>query len=632
MELWDYQAKAHSQVEVALAETGRALMVKAPGLGKTVVVGHLLKGYLQEDPGFKTLYLCHETDILSQTEELFSQGLGIETSTARFYGPSVEKDWNAEDKSIVFATFQSMNGPEKWYTTFAPDAFDLIIVDEGHHACAPTYEEVVRYFNAKKVGMTATPEREDDKDIRDLFGEPVVNIPLEEGIAMGWLADVDYRIMSDGLDTATLRQILEEYETEGRRPNMSDLNDRVFIKARDEEQATIIEKVAAGRQTMIFCENILHAENFSRYLKSVVVVHSDKSPDVNTEALSKFREGKAQYIIAVDKLNEGIDVPDASVVVFLRVTGSKRILIQQLGRGLRKTNTKTKVTVLDFVANCERLLYIKELSERVTEFARINSNGVKLVHGFDVLHANGKHFNFTFSEELVDILEIARVLREGFYATYAEAKAAAKELGARSSKDYQARRRKDMQLPYFPDKHYSDWTTWDDFLDTEVAPDGWMTVTAIARSHENTDKKTVSDLAETFRAEHPEWFKVMRPKVGKHSEHLDPVLVAMIRAKLDECKPAPEGWMTFNMLATTYKMSSKTLREAADPYRAVNPGWFATYRSSKGPRCEYIDPLLVQILLKVAIPSKNKNKKRNAKNRALASSRNPTLRRVFLFL
>jgi superfamily II DNA or RNA helicase len=185
---YPYQVPVISTVKATLVIRDFVLFVMAMGLGKTVTSAFIVEDYLRE--GKRGLFLCHETYILEQVEEEYRMVLGNDFVYKTFYGSEIngKKDWNADQADMLFASFQSMNNwHEKWYLAFDPDHFDFMVVDESHHGQAPSYKEVIDYFQCKKIGMTATPDRMDLKDIREIFGEEVYTITLEEGIANGWL-------------------------------------------------------------------------------------------------------------------------------------------------------------------------------------------------------------------------------------------------------------------------------------------------------------------------------------------------------------------------------------------------------------------------------------------------------------
>jgi len=402
--LYDYQNVVFEAVTKAFQKQNRVLFVMACGLGKTIVSVFYAKEQLAKNK--KGLFLCHDTNILKQAEREY--GRVIDGSFKFFHGN--EKDWDSDKADIVFATFQMLNSANP----FLEDEFDFIIVDESHHSKADTYFSVIDYFEPEQLlGMTATPNRGDGREIREIFGSEVIDISLEEAIAKNWLTDIEYHMLNDGINQSKLKRIVKDVLEEGKKVSIKQLNETIFIKARDEK---IIESIAEfndnhSKKTIIFCESIEHAIHFhDLLLTSSRTFHSRNAHKVNQKTLSEFRHGDLNIIIAVDKLNEGIDIPDAEVVVFLRSTDSENIFIQQLGRGLRKIPGKDKVIVLDFVANCERVVEIREMSKKITSLA--NQPYEK-----GILRVSGKGFDFLFNADQIDILEVIRKLREKIFVS-----------------------------------------------------------------------------------------------------------------------------------------------------------------------------------------------------------------------
>lgn len=469
IKLWDYQEKAFKKVLHALKTFGRALMVMATGLGKTFISAKIVEELLQ--PGDTILFLCHDNGILNQNHDAFKEVLDDPSITfAKFYG--AKKNWGADKHTIVFATFQSVLAhlqDEKRQNIFSPKHFSYIIVDESHHAQAETFSEVLQYFKPKwTLAMTATPDREDLVDIRELFGKEVVNYKLPEAIAKGWLTPIEYKVLSDGITKEEIEAICHEIIDGGIRISESQLNEKIFIRLRSKEQCRLIEEeTMGGKRAIVFCENIDHLEHVASILPSTVIMHSRLSEKENDYALDAFKQGFVRHIAVVDKFNEGIHIPQAEVVAFLRSTNSERIFLQQLGRVLSKSADKLKVTVLDFVANIDRIRKIKALVEEIGRIAgiRINGNGKNLSTLDEAIHLEGEGFSFDFSDEIVNILSVFEKVSVPFYETWREASEAAIKLGFRGRKDYLKSYKRDLRLPSNPESTYPDFPGWFKFLD-----------------------------------------------------------------------------------------------------------------------------------------------------------------------
>ncbi len=463
--LRDYQLAAHGSLVEALEAEKKALGVMATGLGKTYVAAFISKDEIKG--GKKGLLLCHETGILQQNMSVFREILGDMVSLKTFFGGK-NKDWDADKADILFATFDIL-GQYNWRRAFFRGEFNFIIVDESHHSQAPTYKAVLDYFDPEKLlGITATPDREDGKEIREIFGEEVVNISLEEAVVNGWLSSVEYHVKNGNLNHWALKRLFHGVVEEGKRVSMKQLNETLFIDSRDEEIARIIqEHCLPNKKALIFCEGIPHADHFAQFLPNARTYHSGNNPrnnnEINRENLSMFRRGEIQFLLTVNKCNEGIDIPDAEVIIFLRCTDSKTIFFQQLGRGLRKTATKKKVVVLDFVANYQRLVYLNEMSKKMKAL----SNGKGLELAGEVLRITGNNFDFIFTDEQVDILEVIKRISASFYSTWQKAGAAAIKLGIKTEREYCKNFHRNYKLPSNPNIYYPDFPGYGIFLGTE---------------------------------------------------------------------------------------------------------------------------------------------------------------------
>ncbi|MBR3056271.1 DEAD/DEAH box helicase family protein [Candidatus Saccharibacteria bacterium] len=348
----------------------KALVVMASGLGKTLTGAFDIQEYLQSIPDGRVLVLCHSAAILTQTKETFKAIFGDGYSYGMYNG--LEKAAHRTD--FLFANLQSIHLHSD---DFQPDEFCYVIVDEAHHSPAETYRKAIQYFTPQfLLGMTATPERMDDADLSEIFGETVYEYRLESAIKDGWLSDVEYRVKTDEIEN------LETYLDSGEKFSLAQLNREVFAPKRDEEIVRIIREEISGKDNptmVIFCQTIAHAEKFAELMGDAVVIHSKLDSSVIAERLEGFRSGSIKTVCTVDMLNEGIDVPRTDVIVFLRVTQSKIVFTQQLGRGLRRAEGKDKVLVLDFVSTADRLEMLfqfeREFRSAVGRYPRQKDSG-----------------------------------------------------------------------------------------------------------------------------------------------------------------------------------------------------------------------------------------------------------------
>ncbi len=333
-----------------------ALIVMASGLGKTVTVAFDAKEWLVANKG-RVLYLCHQNDILDQAKKTFESILG----SGYTYGFYTGREKNAHGVDFLFASFQTMVKHAE--RAFLSDEFAYIIVDESHHSQAPSHLKTVRYFKPRfLLAATATPDRADGLNIRSVFGDEVYNLPLEKALGQGLLTPVDYRLVTDEISLDQVgRTNAEDW-------SLKDIDHNVFIPKQDEDISASIDRHASElseQRIVVFASTILRAEQLAQRIAGAVAYHSGVPASKRSVMLEMFRQGMIRAMVTVDCFNEGIDIPEANVIVFLRSTSSMRIFYQQLGRGLRLCRGKDKVVVLDYVGNAERLVMLKELADAI---------------------------------------------------------------------------------------------------------------------------------------------------------------------------------------------------------------------------------------------------------------------------
>lgn len=374
VELRPYQTEAVGLAWEALSDSGpgRALVYLATGLGKTVVAGSVVARRLERDPTAKVLVTAHSTDLIDQLEKSMWTFIPKDVPTQRI-GDGVHRDDLA---GVTFAVLPTAH--DYVQRGYRPD---LLVVDEVHHVGETGYyaRMIETLAGVPRLGVTATPWRGDRFDIERTFGPPVVRMSIPDGINRGYLAQVDYRLLADNIDWEFVREASEHSYT------IKDLNRRLFIPERDEairDRLASVWNATRAPRGIIFCQTIEHAEVLAELLRrsstwrGVETVHNGLTKRERQQALLRFRSGKTQLLTSVDLLNEGIDVPDVNIIVFARVTHSRRIFIQQLGRGLRLRAGKEKVVVLDCVSDLRRIAEVSSFRAQVeagaTEILNVN--------------------------------------------------------------------------------------------------------------------------------------------------------------------------------------------------------------------------------------------------------------------
>ncbi|MBK1887307.1 MULTISPECIES: DUF3427 domain-containing protein [unclassified Marinobacter] len=333
----------------ALRETrsegySRGLVVLATGLGKT-----WLSAFDAAQMGARrVLFVAHREEILHQAAETF---IRIRPKSRVGFYMGKQRDMAVD---MLCASIQTL-GKEAHLERFAPQHFDYIVVDEFHHAAAPTYHRLLSYFAPTfMLGLTATPDRTDRSDILSLCDDNLVYAHnLFEGIRSKLLAPFHYYgIFDDSVDYAEIpwrngkfdpNQLAHKLATLGRARHA----ERVWQKHRQQ-------------RTLAFCVSINHAdfmaEQFQKRGIAAAAVHG-RSELSRGEALEQLRSGELAILFSVDLFNEGVDLPTIDTVMLLRPTESKILFLQQLGRGLRKAEGKDKLVVLDFIGNHQGFLH-----------------------------------------------------------------------------------------------------------------------------------------------------------------------------------------------------------------------------------------------------------------------------------
>ena len=355
-DLRDYQEEAVSRFTGALRETGRGQTVLATGLGKTVVLAESVAQMLRDEaiPLGRVLVLAGTRELVDQLERSFWDQLPKWIATHRLMGGETPRDW----RGITFGTVQSAVSR----LGDLPD-FGLILIDEAHHVGSETFQRVIdRMREAMIGGVTATPWRGDGFDIDHLLGPPVIRIGIAEGLARGFLCEADYRLFADNVDWDFVRRSSRHSYS------LSQLNKLLLLPTRDEEAAKAIRETfdkERRRAAIIFCSSVTHAKSFAGVLRlfgfKAEPITGDMSARERDRVMTRFRKGALDVVTTRDLFNEGVDVPDVDMIVFMRVTHSRRIFVQQLGRGLRISPGKDRVVVLDFVSDLRRIAEVVEL-------------------------------------------------------------------------------------------------------------------------------------------------------------------------------------------------------------------------------------------------------------------------------
>jgi superfamily II DNA or RNA helicase len=400
--LRNYQLEAVESIENRRASGARtALLVMATGLGKSVVANQLIANELGRNPEQEVLVLAHTRDLVRQLERGSWSQLPKQHAT-HLWTDGEEPSFNG---GVVFATWQSVFAAYKRGEPIE-GRFGLIVVDEAHHAPSGSFRELLHALRPNfLIGMTATPWRGDERRVEEVFGPITFSMDIVDGMQQGYLAEVDYRMLTDGIDWVEVALKSEQGLT------VKDLNVFLLMPDRDIAMIDLIasKMVEVDNPRVIgFCRSIEHASRLQPLLAAkgirAALLHSGLTREERFHNLSAFRLGEIQMLLSVEMLNEGIDVPDVNIIAFMRVTHSRRIFVQQLGRGLRLSAGKERVLVLDFVADIRRLAAGLQLNREAAERAK-GKEVFRYSDGRIVQFDNDNAASF-FKEYLADVADL----------------------------------------------------------------------------------------------------------------------------------------------------------------------------------------------------------------------------------
>ena len=328
-------------------EWRKGIVVMPTGTGKTI-----LSALDAKKCGGRVLFLVHRLDILKQSVDAY-----------RFVWPTMSHGFltgevkeNEADCDVLFASKDTLRQPDQ-LSRFDRQAFDYIVVDEVHHGQSPSYRDVLDYFRPGfMLGMTATPDRLDRKDIFELFDyNKAYEILVHDVIERGFLVPYSYYGLTDDIDYSKIRY-------ENNRYRVDDLEKFLIIPERNEAILNEYIEKGHGDKAIGFCVSIKHAERMAEYFNEkgipAAAIHSGSAD--RDRLIADFRDNRIAVAFTVDLFNEGVDFPNVQVLLFLRPTESKTVFIQQLGRGLRLATGKERVRVLDFIGNYKRANLIRD--------------------------------------------------------------------------------------------------------------------------------------------------------------------------------------------------------------------------------------------------------------------------------
>ncbi|MBR4290181.1 MAG: DEAD/DEAH box helicase [Oscillospiraceae bacterium] len=315
-----------------------ALLYHATGTGKTTTAVLDAKRC-----GGRVLFIAHTQELVDQATKRF-QELWINTTVGR-YCEAIKQP----RAHVVCASVQSM---ALHLEEFKDDDFDYLIVDEAHHAAADTYQKVLAYFKpAFTLGLTATPERADDKSILEIFKNTAHKLDIQTAVEIGELVPVRCIRIHTNIDLSKVRFNSVQY-------NIRDLESKIYVPERNKLIVDTWMQYVRDKRTVVFCASVKHAEQIAELFRAqgirAAAVSDGMKKSERMEFQEKFVNREIQVLCACDLLNEGWDCPEIEVLFMARPTMSKVLYTQQLGRGMRLYAGKESLMVFDFVDNASQ--------------------------------------------------------------------------------------------------------------------------------------------------------------------------------------------------------------------------------------------------------------------------------------
>ena len=339
LELKEHQKQALTALEEMRGNFETiALLYHATGTGKTVTAVMDAKRF-----GKRTLFLAHTVELVDQAARTFRE-LWPQATVGRYVESAKEKD--------AFVVCGSIQSVALNLEQFKPDEFGYIIVDEAHHASADTYQKVLAYFTPEfTLGLTATPERADDKNILDIFKHTAHKLDIQTAVEIGELVPVRCIRIHTNIDLTKVRFNSIQY-------NICDLESKIYVLERNQLIVDTWLQYVKDKRTVIFCASVRHAKEIAGRLHDAGVAAEAVSGEIKAadrrEILARFEKGQTKVLCACDLLNEGWDCPATEVLFMARPTMSKVLYTQQLGRGMRLSPGKESLLVFDFVDNASQ--------------------------------------------------------------------------------------------------------------------------------------------------------------------------------------------------------------------------------------------------------------------------------------
>lgn len=330
VELYEHQTVSLQEIQNRREAGIKAFLIVLPtAAGKSKIVEEDLREFAKSKPDFKGLILVPGTNILADWKDRIRASL-----------PELK------DK-IDIKTYAYM---ARHYADVQPDYYNYLVVDEAHHAVAPVLKRVIQYFDTDfTIGLTATDQRPDKKKLETVFGTYSTSLSLKEAMEKEVVAKANVYRIETNIDLSQVRFNGKDYVN-------ADLEKRIRVTSRNELIVSVLEEYftsgeAALRQGVIFCVNVNHANEMAKLLNNAGISAASYTGQTKNPAalMADFKQKKIRFLCACNMISEGWDYPELGILVMARPTLSKVLYLQQIGRGLRKTDVKKNVIVIDVV-------------------------------------------------------------------------------------------------------------------------------------------------------------------------------------------------------------------------------------------------------------------------------------------
>lgn len=368
-------------VNLRKANKTKALLISATGTGKTFLSAFDAKVFKPK----KLLFVVHRLNIAQKSMKSFQRIFGKEKTMGLYSGNKRELD-----KDFIFSTVQTIS-KQSHLDQFEKNHFDYIIIDETHRAGADSYQRLINFFEPRfLLGMTATPERTDGNDIFSLFDHNIAyEIRLNRAMEEDMLSQFHYYGVTDLVIDDTIRENIRDFK---------------FLTANERVDSIISNADFYGSDNgitrgLVFCSRNEEAKELSNMFNQrgykTIALSGDNSEQERVNAINSLEsnnlKNKLDYIFTVDIFNEGVDIPRINQILMIRPTDSAIVFIQQLGRGLRKTEGKGYLTIVDFIGNYKNNYLIPialygDTSYNKDSLRRLLSDGSRMIPGASTIN------------------------------------------------------------------------------------------------------------------------------------------------------------------------------------------------------------------------------------------------------